>query len=403
MPGKSPSPKSLTIVGGTYFERCAFPHLDNLFGSGLRAAAAVSQQGVPIRLHTIIGGSDQPALSAISLALGIESVIQSSHHTYIFDYLHSLAEPAIALPRSDVAFPKLCVEEEAILAFGMMEGNPIIHATQAVYDPQCPRDPQPFSRNGSTAERLAIVCNQSEARKLAGCESLEDAGPTLLAEENAEVVVIKCGARGALVFTEGSRESVPVYQAVPQSLIGSGDVFSGVFAFHLMILGEAPFAAAHAASQAVAYYCATQVLPVPKSVPVSYRAVEWDSTAPNQVYLAGPFFTPPGLWIIEETRHYLQEQGLVVFSPYHQVGCGLPSSVVPKDIQAIQSCDILFALLDGQDPGTLFEIGYARALGKRVIAYHTNETDSNLTMLLGSGCEVYNNYVGAIYAASWKK
>lgn len=403
MPGKSPSPKSLTVVGGTYFERCAFPHLDNLFGSGLRAAAAISQRGVPIRFHTIIGRDDQDALRAITSALGIESVAQPSDHTYIFDYLHSLAGPAIVLPCSDLAIPGLCVDEEAVLSFGMMEGTPIIHAKQAVYDPQSPDDPEPFSRNGSTAERLAIVCNQSEARKLADCDSLEDAGPRLLAKENAEIVVIKSGARGALVFTEGCRESVPAYQAAPQSLIGSGDVFSAVFAFHLMILGEKPAAAALAASQATAYYCATQVLPIPESIPISYQPVEWESAVPNHVYLAGPFFTPQGLWIIEETRHYLEEQGLVVFSPYHQVGCGSPSSVVPKDIQAIHACDILFALLDGQDPGTLFEIGYARALGKRVIAFHTDETSRDLTMLLGSECEIYNNYVSAIYAAAWKK
>ena len=58
---------------------------------------------------------------------------------------------------------------------------------QAVYDPQAPNKPQDFSENGSTAERLAIVCNQSEARKIAGCESLEEAdlNPMPLERNNA--------------------------------------------------------------------------------------------------------------------------------------------------------------------------------------------------------------------------
>jgi nucleoside 2-deoxyribosyltransferase len=53
------------------------------------------------------------------------------------------------------------------------------------------------------------------------------------------------------------------------------------------------------------------------------------------------------------------------------------------------------------DPGSLFEIGFARALEKPVIVYCTSEDSPHLTMVKGSGCRVFANYVKAIYEAAW--
>ncbi len=107
--------------------------------------------------------------------------------------------------------------------------------------------------------------------------------------------------------------------------------------------------------------------------------------------------------MIEETRRSLSGQGIEVFSPYHEIGLGEPKEVAPQDLKAISDCDLTFALLDGHDAGTLFEVGYARSIKKRVVAYHTDENDRDLTMLEGSGCEVYDNFVSAVYSAAWEE
>lgn len=398
------SREPLIIVGGSYRERSAFPLLDNFYGSGLRSAAAVSGRGITVRLHTFVEEGYRPHLTATASAFGIDLSERVSLHTYVFDYLHSLAPPLVTLPAQERFPAPLEIKGDTVLSFGMMEGNAVVHAKQAVYDPQSPNNPMGFRLNGSTAERLAVVCNQTEARSLAGNDDLMEAGKMLLVNQRAEVVIIKQGARGALLFTSGNCQHVSPYRATPRSLIGSGDVFTAVFAFHWMILGHDPASAAGAASEASAYYCNTQVLPVPFPLPKSLPLIEPSTLLnPQSVYLAGPFFNPAQLWMVEETRRYLTEQGMSVFSPYHEVGVGDSAVVASKDLAALRSSDLLFALLDGRDSGTLFEIGYARAIGKRVVAYHTAEGAADLTMLLGSDCEVFDNFVAAIYSATWRK
>jgi len=54
--------------------------------------------------------------------------------------------------------------------------------------------------------------------------------------------------------------------------------------------------------------------------------------------------------------------GLRVFSPYHDVGIGIGKDVAPKDIEALKRSRAVLAIIDGVDTGTIFEVGYARAL-----------------------------------------
>jgi nucleoside 2-deoxyribosyltransferase len=81
------------------------------------------------------------------------------------------------------------------------------------------------------------------------------------------------------------------------------------------------------------------------------------------VYLAGPFFDLAQVWLIEQARANLREMGLEVFSPYHDIGLGSANDVVAKDLEGIDASHLVFAIADGLDPGTLYEIGYARTKG----------------------------------------
>jgi len=59
------------------------------------------------------------------------------------------------------------------------------------------------------------------------------------------------------------------------------------------------------------------------------------------------------------------------------------------------------AVCDGMDPGTVFEVGYARAKDKPVVVYCENEVDERTKMMRGSGCIVSDDFVSAIYQALW--
>ena len=106
--------------------------------------------------------------------------------------------------------------------------------------------------------------------------------------------------------------------------------------------------------------------------------------------------------MVGQARRDLKAMGLSVFSPYHDVGLGSAEDVVEKDLEGVRDCDVLFAIGDGLDSGTIFEIGYARALNKPVVFYAENESAQDKKMMEGSDCVITDDYVSAIYQMTWE-
>ena len=90
-----------------------------------------------------------------------------------------------------------------------------------------------------------------------------------------------------------------------------------------------------------------------------------------------------------------------VFSPLHDVGMGRAHDVAPKDIEGLKVSRAVLALVDGLDAGTLFEIGYARSLGRPVVVLAQSTPEEPLKMLTGTSCEVVADFVTALYRAAW--
>jgi hypothetical protein len=400
MPGSDPPLRPLDIVGGTYLERCSSPRWNELYGSGVRAACALSGRGSHITLHTYATDMQRAYLDGIGSALGFSVDAVPSPGTVEFRYQHSLSRALWSATNGELYdLEPLRVEGEAVLAFGMIEGNPIITGDRVVFDPQSPEDPAPFETNGSKAEHLAIVANASETRRLASEADLEAAGNKLA--QNAEVVVVKSGPAGALVFTGDSVHRVPAYRTARTFLIGSGDIFSATFAYAWAVRREAPEKAAHQASLATAYYCRFGIVPIPTALPEQFHLGPVLTNHKRRIYLAGPFFTPEQLWLVEEARRHLTELGASVFSPYHDVGFGSAEVVARADLDGLRACKSVLAILNGYDPGTLFEVGFARALEIPVIAFVATIDPMQLTMFSGSGCTVIDDFASAIYSAVW--
>lgn len=106
-----------------------------------------------------------------------------------------------------------------------------------------------------------------------------------------------------------------------------------------------------------------------------------------KVYLAGPeVFSHDAPVIFEKAVKFAKEIGLVPLSPFDAV----PTSHVKNDVSMakkiylgniglIDECDVVVANLSsfrGSEPdsGTVFEVGYAIARGKRVIAFIEQES-----------------------------
>ena len=107
------------------------------------------------------------------------------------------------------------------------------------------------------------------------------------------------------------------------------------------------------------------------------------------------------MWLINQSKIAIEKFGMSVFSPYHELGIGPAEVVAQADIKAIDECDVLYALFDDHDPGTLFEIGYAIKAGKKVVIYTEQNNDEHLKMFEGTGCEIIRDFATSIYTLSW--
>ncbi len=394
---------AIDVVGGVYGERCAFPDWNQIYGSAGRAAAAASATVDTVRLHTVLAPLIEPTARATLEQYGVELHARVGEQAIGFDYLHCLADPVISPGAGAIARqPTLEVEAELIVSFGMIECDVRTRSAKCVYDPQSPTRPAGFRSQGSQADHLTFIANGSEATALTGLGPLQ-AGQKLLELERAEIVIIKNGARGATLFQSGQEPyHVPAYFAERVFTIGSGDVFVAAFAQAWMIAGADPREATDYASRAVAAYVESSALPMSSHAETRAQGRRAVTLKGGKIYLAGPFRETGQRYLIDDARQRLIALGMDVFSPVHDIGHGPAEKVVRLDLEALDACDAVFAILNGTTPGTLFEVGYARAKGSEVFCVAQNMRDADLKFPLGSGCAVYSDYVTALHQLAWR-
>lgn len=399
--------KQLSIIGGTYWETCVEPDHSSLYGSGLRAACALSDKDFDISFHTCIASEDADSLQRRADTMGFTLHSKLIEQTVEFRYYHPLSIPAAlssVLEEPFIHFDELRAEK--ILYYGMAEARPVVHGEYVVYDPQ---NAVSFHETKSTAKHLALVLNRKEAHIIASMRNEPDlvkVGKYLLDQEGAEVVIIKDGANGGLVITVQATSVFPIYDTDTVWPIGSGDAFSAAFAWQWMIKGLPAIEAADLASQFAAEYCETQILPFAQA-PTRREAII-KSKQNKKVYLAGPFFTSAERWLINELYAALRRFGAQVFSPFHDVGVvesfenlGTKRFVANKDLAGLKEADTVLAVLNGADTGTVFEVGYATSLGKRTVVLVENINPNDLVMIIGTGCIVTHDISTAVYKATW--
>jgi hypothetical protein len=362
----------------------------------MKAAAAVAGYSRRIQLLSAASSAERESAEVQATTFGFDARLSPRSEPISFSYFTALAAPRVeGLQQQRVV---LRGEADVALVFGMVEAEPDVRADRLIIDPQAPTGATIAASIRSKANRLAIVLNRNEAAHLTGLAEPRPAARRIAKRFDAEVVVVKCGALGTLVSTP-SRKQAAWLGAIPTKrvwAIGSGDVFSGVFAWHWGVRRASALDAARAASLAVSYWSEFRVLPLPRTLKQRARVAR----KVPQVYIAAPFFSLGQEWVVEILREALRDLGAKPFSPLHDVGRN-GDGVAAKDLAAMRRCDSVIAVLDGNDPGVLLEVGYAVRAGIPVVGFAQRPDAADLKMVRGVGVEILSDLSTAVYHAIW--
>ena len=87
-----------------------------------------------------------------------------------------------------------------------------------------------------------------------------------------------------------------------------------------------------------------------------------------KVYFASPWFNPEQAEREDRVKNRLRELGFNVWSPKENSSLSpitdpvIREKIFSANVEHIKSCDIIFAITDGKDMGTIWEAGYANGL-----------------------------------------
>lgn len=401
----------MNVVGGVYDETVIVPENYDLMGSGMRAAAALAAGTTKPTLHAPLddGVEEEARLLADALGVAMSSTPKRDERVG-FRYTTPISTPVINGPSSrlqdrlDVAVPGTA------LVFGLVEDPTFamtsVKADTIVFDPQRPRDADPLSRSTLITDRLVVVANRDEMAKLGNHPVGRVAAARLLDDDpTIHGTITKRGASGCLVsYREGGEVRHELIGAHPTTRvwpIGSGDTFSAGVA-QALASGADVVQAARVGSAAAAHWCSTRSPAIPSAI----LNGDFSSLprpippAHGRVYLAGPFFSVGERWLVEAVRDQLYSLGVEPWSPVHEVGPG-GFEVAQQDIEGLQRCDAVLALLDHADPGTVFEVGWAVRDNMPVVGYATTFNPEGAKMMAGTSVELHRDISTACYRAAW--
>jgi nucleoside 2-deoxyribosyltransferase len=392
----------MIVVGGFYEERCANPSDRRSRGSGLRATASLAALTSDLTLVAAVEPDARLEAEAVAGGLGVTAEWVERSERVRFNYFTPLSAPLVDGSMSRVAEP-VNREDHVILAFGMIEsplGGFELSAESLILDPQQPRDLLRLDLGRLRFGRLAIVANIAETLALGEGRDLKAAAAALRREYGADVVVTKWGARGTLITHQSGQEVVGPFPTRSVWPIGTGDVFAAGFSWAWGEQEQDPVEAARFAGRCVADW--TEQREEERAIGPSRldRFQELIEQKPPRVYLAAPFFDLGQRWFVELARESISGSGSEVFSPFHEVGMGGPE-VAEKDLAGLADCTAVIAWLDGDDPGTLFEVGFATAKEIPVVGFSDRLGKEGRNMLLGTGAELHDDLSTAVYRTIW--
>lgn len=117
------------------------------------------------------------------------------------------------------------------------------------------------------------------------------------------------------------------------------------------------------------------------------------TTKKHNVYLASPFFNPAQLERVIDVETLLEKYNMTYFSPRKELVCPPNASAEVRkntfenNVKGILEADMVIAITDDKDPGTLFEMGMAYAFGVPVIGVALTLGDRPFNLMLAESCK----------------
>lgn len=373
------------IVGGLYRELCDLPFWDETMGSGGRAALVAATLSPNVEFSTFASLADHPVVLEMRTKQ-ITVNVTNRTSAIVFAYFHPLSTPYIEPPRNTIeSNASIQASGDAVLRFGFLEGDAVVSANRAVYDPQTWRDPPSFWANGSTANELALVLNELELRHIAGLDDVALAAQHVMKKEKASVIVVKRGPSGASVYeAAGNITHIPAYRSRRVFKIGTGDIFSAVFAVYWAERQLSPVEAADLASRSVSAYCDTREFSYDESS-LQLRDPVY-SGAGSRVRLEGGINTLGQQYTMEEAQFALRELGLEVTCP----SLGLATTA--------WDADVILVINDGLPSEALTRIVADKASAVPVVVFDARSTAD---AVFDYATWITDDFATAMYFAAW--
>ncbi|HHF2952392.1 hypothetical protein NDJ01_18095 [Vibrio sp. HS-50-1] len=302
------------IAGGVYRELCSVPVWNTLFGSGGRAAAALSGLTSEVTLYTYLAEEELNSLKHIE-NMGVCLNLVTRLCPIAFSYFHPLSTPCIQPERSSlVEHPLIEVVGDAVLRFGFLEGSAKVQGERVVFDPQTWQNQESYYSNGSTAKELAIVLNELELLHKGYGNNVHETAQKVLREERASIVIVKQGPVGSTVFEDNGNVSfIPAYESELVFKLGTGDVFSALFAFYWAKMKLPPVVAADKASRAVSIYSENRLFSFSQSQLEQREPLK--TRLSRSVCVEGSLDTIGQRYVLEEIKFLLNELGQKAYCP----------------------------------------------------------------------------------------
>jgi len=116
-----------------------------------------------------------------------------------------------------------------------------------------------------------------------------------------------------------------------------------------------------------------------------------------KIYLASPFFKEEERIEKRKLISFLEKDFEIIDPEIINKDSKTPLEIYKKDIKGIEDSDVIVAIINTPDPGTMFEIGYA-VVKKRIITFSNKQAVNNLmiTESVFSSCNTYEKIVDSI-------
>ena len=365
----------MIITGGSYVERCRYPDWNRLFGSGLRAAVAVSAISPGSELHTYAPAAYKPDILATLSGVDVKPFLNTSGWEGQFEWLHPLHLSFWERPHRLEA--TIQASGDVILRFGMIEGDACVKGSRVIYDPQT--EARDFSANSSTAEDLALIVTPEELVRMVHPDEqrfekqfVQSAIVDLFNAQKVStnlrsfVLLLKDGLGGVSVYLGDDPIRIPTYASESYFRIGAGDILATAFSYAWGEQKQDAVPAAEFAARCLAYFIDGPRLPLPDFHALPTR--RFTGQYPDKVRILGYSNLEIGTLLLH-TEAWIQKLNckpiLELFEPDTRPDRSVPALVLVGSTCDRASLEVLAERAGGSEQCVVFWPGVTREFSMR--------------------------------------